>query len=151
MKILVDEHIPLMTVQALRLLNHDVRDIRGTPDEGIQDDALWMMAQREERLLITTDRGFSQYRTARHYGESWSSDFDGRIDTGFTNASCRRWHSLPKGTGLGCWSLCGMSRRAPGVQGSDPEPNHPLQRTGGQRCVAAQWPSQKSGSCCPRR
>ena len=68
MKILVDEHIPLMTVQALRLLNYDVRDIRGTPDEGIQDDALWMMAQREERLLTTTDRGFSQYCTARHYG-----------------------------------------------------------------------------------
>jgi predicted nuclease of predicted toxin-antitoxin system len=67
MKILVDEHIPFMTVQALRLLSHDVRDIRGTPDEGIQDDALWMMAQREERLLIATDRGFSQYRTARHY------------------------------------------------------------------------------------
>jgi predicted nuclease of predicted toxin-antitoxin system len=57
-----------MTVQALRLLNHDVRDIRGTPDEGRQDDALWMLAQREERLLMTTDRGFSQYRTARPYG-----------------------------------------------------------------------------------
>jgi predicted nuclease of predicted toxin-antitoxin system len=68
MKILVDEHIPLMTVQALRLLSHDVRDIRGTPDEGMQDDALWEMAQREERLLITTDKGFTQYRTARHYG-----------------------------------------------------------------------------------
>ena len=68
MKILVDEHIPLMTVQALRLLSHDVRDIRGTPDEGTQDDVLWMMAQREERLLITTDKGFTQYRTARHYG-----------------------------------------------------------------------------------
>jgi predicted nuclease of predicted toxin-antitoxin system len=68
MKILVDEHIPLTTVQALRLMGHDVRDIRGTPDEGMQDDALWMMAQREERLLITTDKGFTQYRTARHYG-----------------------------------------------------------------------------------
>jgi hypothetical protein len=34
MKILVDEHIPLMTVGALRLLGHDVRDIRDTPEEG---------------------------------------------------------------------------------------------------------------------
>ena len=34
MKIFVDEHIPLMTVRALRLINHDVRDIRGTQDEG---------------------------------------------------------------------------------------------------------------------
>jgi predicted nuclease of predicted toxin-antitoxin system len=57
-----------MTVQALRLLSHDVRAIRGTPDEGIQDDALWEMAQREERLLITTDKGFTHDRTARHYG-----------------------------------------------------------------------------------
>ena len=30
MKILADEHIPLLTVGALRLLGHDVRDIRGT-------------------------------------------------------------------------------------------------------------------------
>ena len=40
MKIFVDEHIPLMTVWTLRRLGHDVRDIRGTPDEGMQDDAL---------------------------------------------------------------------------------------------------------------
>jgi hypothetical protein len=40
MRILVDKHIPLMTVRALRLLHHDVQDIRGTPDEGMQDDAL---------------------------------------------------------------------------------------------------------------
>jgi predicted nuclease of predicted toxin-antitoxin system len=68
MKIFVDEHIPMMTVRTLRLMGHDIRDIRGTPDEGMQDDALWAMAQREERLLITTDKGFTQYRTAPHYG-----------------------------------------------------------------------------------
>ncbi len=44
-----------MTVAAPRALGHDVRDIRGTPDEGLRDDALWEVAQREERLLITTD------------------------------------------------------------------------------------------------
>lgn len=68
MQILVDEHIPLMTVRALRLLHHDVQDIRGTPDEGMQDDALWAMAQREARLLITTDKGFAQYRRVPHHG-----------------------------------------------------------------------------------
>ena len=47
-----------MTVQALHLMGHDVRDIRGIPNEGMQDDALWEMAQREARLLITTDKGF---------------------------------------------------------------------------------------------
>ena len=68
MKIFVDEHIPLMTVRTLRMLGHDVRDIRGTPDEGMQDDALWEMAQREERLLITTDKGFAHYRMVPHHG-----------------------------------------------------------------------------------
>ena len=68
MKIMVDEHIPLMTLQALRMAGHDVRDIRGTSDQGMPDDALWDMAQLEERLLITTDRGFMQYRALPHCG-----------------------------------------------------------------------------------
>ena len=58
MKIFVDENIPLMTVQALRAEGHDVRDICGTPDEGMDDESLWKMIQREGRLLITTDKGF---------------------------------------------------------------------------------------------
>ena len=41
MKIVVDEHIPLMTVQTLREMGHEVRDIRGTPDEGMHDDELF--------------------------------------------------------------------------------------------------------------
>jgi uncharacterized protein with PIN domain len=57
-----------MTVRTLRLMGHDIRDIRGTPDEGMQDAALWTMAQQEARLLITTDKGFTQYRMARHHG-----------------------------------------------------------------------------------
>lgn len=68
MKILVDEHIPLMIVQALRAMGHDVRDIRGTPDEGMPDDLLWELAQREERALITTDKGFALHRSTPHYG-----------------------------------------------------------------------------------
>jgi predicted nuclease of predicted toxin-antitoxin system len=68
MRILADEHIPLMTVRALRLLHHDVHDIRGTPDEEMQDNALWAMAQREARLLMTTDKGFAHYRRAPHHG-----------------------------------------------------------------------------------
>jgi predicted nuclease of predicted toxin-antitoxin system len=68
MKIFVDENIPLMTVQALRKLGHDVLDIRGTADEGMTDDVLWEMVQREGRLLITTDKGFVQYRDELHHG-----------------------------------------------------------------------------------
>jgi len=67
-KILVDENIPLMTVRALREIGHDVLDIRGTADEGMTDDALWEMIQPERRLLITTDKGFTQHRDELHHG-----------------------------------------------------------------------------------
>ena len=70
MRIFVDENIPLMTVAALRALGHDVRDIRGTPDEGLRDGALWEVAQREERLLITTDKGFAHYRMGPHHASA---------------------------------------------------------------------------------
>ena len=67
MKIFVDEPNPLMTVQALRMMGHDVCNIRGTPVQGMQDNALWEMAQREEHPLITTDKGFMQYRAVPHH------------------------------------------------------------------------------------
>ena len=68
MKILVDENIPRMTVAWLRELGHDVKDIRGTVDQGLGDRALWTVATAEGRLLITTDKGFTEHRSAAHYG-----------------------------------------------------------------------------------
>ena len=68
MKICVDENIPLVTVTELRNLGHNVLDIRGTKDQGLPDDLLWEKVQREQRLLITTDKGFSGQRAEQHYG-----------------------------------------------------------------------------------
>ncbi len=68
MRLLADEHIPLMTVRALRGMGHDILDIRGTPQQGLSDTSLWELAQREKRTLITTDKGFSQYRQSAHFG-----------------------------------------------------------------------------------
>jgi predicted nuclease of predicted toxin-antitoxin system len=68
MKICVDENIPLITVLELRKLGHDVLDIRGTSGQSMSDEALWEMAQRERRLLITTDKGFGQHRYELHHG-----------------------------------------------------------------------------------
>lgn len=68
MRVLVDENIPLTTVEQLRRLGHDVADIRGTPEEGMSDEFLWSKAQQENRLLITTDRGFALYRDKDHCG-----------------------------------------------------------------------------------
>lgn len=68
MKLLVDENIPAMTVQALRAIGHDVRDIRGTALQGTADSVLWEIAQDDKRLLITTDKGFAQRREEAHRG-----------------------------------------------------------------------------------
>lgn len=68
MRILVDENVPLMTVPALREDGHDVLDIRGTRLQGLADDQLWELAQRERRLLITTDKGFARRREEPHGG-----------------------------------------------------------------------------------
>ena len=68
MRILVDENIPRMTVERLRELGHDVRDIRGTPDQGLEDPDLWTTAQTDRRVLITTDRGFTEFRAVSHCG-----------------------------------------------------------------------------------
>ena len=68
MKIFMDENIPLLTVKYLRSKGFDVRDIRGTPKQGITDADLWQIAQKEKRLLITTDKGFSSQRNEVHHG-----------------------------------------------------------------------------------
>ena len=68
MRILVDENIPNLTVDELRALDHDVLDIRGTPRQGMFDDALWPFAQSEQRMLVTTDKGFAEHRDAKHHG-----------------------------------------------------------------------------------
>ena len=57
-----------MTVDRLSELGHDVEDVRGTADEGLTDRQLWDLEVREHRVLITTDKGFTAYRTASHYG-----------------------------------------------------------------------------------
>ena len=57
-----------MTVRALHERRFDVRDIRGTSDEGLPDKLIWELALEEGRLLITTDRGFTQYREEHHHG-----------------------------------------------------------------------------------
>jgi predicted nuclease of predicted toxin-antitoxin system len=68
MKVLVDENIPRMTVHYLRESGHDVRDVRGTLEQGAADPDLWTIGLGEQRLLITTDRGFTEYRATNHFG-----------------------------------------------------------------------------------
>jgi predicted nuclease of predicted toxin-antitoxin system len=68
MKILVDENIPLMTVAGLLAMGHDVKDLRGTSQQGIRDPEFWQIAVAEGRLIVTTDKGFTAYRAVQHHG-----------------------------------------------------------------------------------
>ena len=68
MKIFVDENIPSRTVSELVALGHDILDFRGTPEQGMEDELLWARIQAEGRLLVTTDKGFTQHRHERHQG-----------------------------------------------------------------------------------
>jgi predicted nuclease of predicted toxin-antitoxin system len=68
MRILVDENIPTITVETLRAMGHDVLDIRGTERQGMFDDEFWPLAQTEQRMLVTTDKGFTEHRDEPHFG-----------------------------------------------------------------------------------
>jgi predicted nuclease of predicted toxin-antitoxin system len=68
MKILVDENIPRRTVDWIRQAGHDVCDIRESPIRGIDDDTVWKPAQREQRLWVTTDKGFAGRRMEPRHG-----------------------------------------------------------------------------------
>src|SRR5450759_2798192 len=68
MRVLVDENIPRMPVERLRELGHDVRDVRGTLEQGSADSGIWSLVTNEKRLPITTDKGFTEYRGAVHCG-----------------------------------------------------------------------------------
>ncbi len=55
-------------VSALQTMGHDVLDIRGTQRQGMFDDELWTLAQTEQRILVTTDKGFAEHRDEPHCG-----------------------------------------------------------------------------------
>ena len=57
-----------MTVKYLKEAGHDVKDIRGTASQGIDDEGVWDLIKKENRILVTTDKGFSRYRNEKHPG-----------------------------------------------------------------------------------
>jgi predicted nuclease of predicted toxin-antitoxin system len=68
LKILADENIPLLTVDALVKSGHDVLSLHEPIHKGLKDKPLWALAQTGCRLLITTDKGFARYRDEDHFG-----------------------------------------------------------------------------------
>ena len=101
MKILVDENIPKITVHELRAMGHDVLDIRQTEGQGMFDEVLWSLAQAEQRMLVTTDKGFSEHRDEHHCGilivrlrQPNEQRIHARIMAAFRQFSAREWPGL---------------------------------------------------------
>lgn len=67
MKILVDENIPKMTVEGLRALGHEVKDIRKTSDRGLPDPDLWHLAVTEEVLKLKLSSGVMDWASAHKF------------------------------------------------------------------------------------
>ena len=68
MRFLLDENFPKASVELLQRAGHEVFDIRGTPDEGMEDEALFLKAQKLGATLLTTDRDF--FHTVPHLYDS---------------------------------------------------------------------------------
>lgn len=68
MRFVVDENIPLRTVQELRRDGHVVVDIRETEARGRGDDVLWSLTRHEKAILVTTDKGFAARWNEPHHG-----------------------------------------------------------------------------------
>ncbi len=51
MKIFAEENIPLITVKGLRAKSFDVADIRGSSEQGMPDEELWLKVQKEKRQI----------------------------------------------------------------------------------------------------
>jgi predicted nuclease of predicted toxin-antitoxin system len=71
MKFLLDENFPKTAENLLAEFDHQIIDIRGTEQQGMEDENLFELAQREQAVLLTTDRDF--YHTIpfsydKHFG-----------------------------------------------------------------------------------
>ena len=64
MQIKVDEDLPRAVATLLRHAGHDARTVREENMGGAKDPQLWRRTLREERLLITAEKGFGDIR---HY------------------------------------------------------------------------------------
>jgi predicted nuclease of predicted toxin-antitoxin system len=62
MKVKLDENVSSLALEPLRLLGHDVDSVIEEQLAGADDDAVWAAAQRELRLLVTSDLDFSDVR-----------------------------------------------------------------------------------------
>lgn len=71
MKIKLDENLPASLAVALGGLGHDIQTVPQQGLTGKRDEAVWEVAQREGRFLITQDLDFSdirRFKPGSHHG-----------------------------------------------------------------------------------
>lgn len=71
MTIFVDENIPSSSIEVIKKLDHTVLDIRGSDKEGISDVEIFVLAQENKAVFLTTDKDFYHtihFQNKPHYG-----------------------------------------------------------------------------------
>ena len=58
MNFLLDENFPKAAHALLESKGHKVFDIRSTEHEGLDDNSIFSMAQKEQAIFLTTDKDF---------------------------------------------------------------------------------------------
>lgn len=62
MKFKIDENLPVELAEILRRADHDAETVLDQALQGRHDPVIASTCQKEERILVTLDRGFSDVR-----------------------------------------------------------------------------------------
>ena len=62
LKVIVDEDLPRLAVQFLREHGYDAASVIELGMGGWKDPPLWIAIQKDERFLVTADKGFGDIR-----------------------------------------------------------------------------------------
>ncbi len=71
LKVMVDEDLPRQAVQLLREHGYDAASVIEQGMGGWKDPQLWIAIQKDERFLVTADKGFGDIRVyppGEHFG-----------------------------------------------------------------------------------
>lgn len=71
LKVIVDENLPGRAVRLLREHGYDAASVVEMGMGGWKDPQLWIAVQKDERFLVTADKGFGDirvYQPGTHFG-----------------------------------------------------------------------------------
>jgi predicted nuclease of predicted toxin-antitoxin system len=63
LRLKTDENVPLDAVPVRRAAGHDVLSVHDEQLAGVPDSTVFAVVQREQRVLLTLDKGFGDLRT----------------------------------------------------------------------------------------